>query len=422
LRTNGNFGLLLLAVALFLAVVFVKPATHSMDVRVYYHSARVLIDGRGALYGPQSGIGWPQYFRYPPAFLLLFLPFALLPFQVTVAIWTALNCAVLYFLVCALARRFAFPRAGLWWLIPLSLCGGIIVQGFAGGNVQFLIFALVAVALGNLRGRPVFSAFVLALAVSLKVWPLFFVPYVAARRHLRVAALTMLFVIGLTLLPSVYFGWRGNVALLRQWSTQEWGTGSLGEQVWFPSQSLGGVLQGYLTAMDFSRWPDHNYPHVNFVAIDPRIVRGAWMVLAAMAYAGLLLLARATPAPFESLADSLALGVLPLLQPFAHRIELVVLLWPGMLAGALLARREVLGKWPVLLLYAAVLIEGMEPLIPGGQSQRLFQAVGVDFWATCFLTAGLLAVWLQLLRREGAARARHDLPELLAFPAVVSDK
>jgi hypothetical protein len=422
LRINRNVGLLLLVVALFLVVVLFQPETRSVDFLVYYHTARVLVDGHGVLYGPQSGIGWPQYFRYPPLFLIVFLPFALLPLKTAAFLWLALKCAVLYFLLRALAIRVNFPQKGWWWLIPVCLCGGFIVQEFRFGNAQFLIFALVASALWNLRQRPVFSAFMLALAVSLKVWPLFFLPYVAARRHLRAAAFSAAFIIGLTLLPSAYFGWRGNVALLRQWSAGEWGTGSLGKQAWFPSQSLGGVLQRYLTTMDFSGWPDPNYPHTNFVAMDPRIVRSAWIVLTALGYAGLLLLARAKPSTPDSLADALAFSLLPLLQPFAYRAEMVVLLWPAMLVGALLARREILGKWPVVLLYAAVLIEGVDPLIPGGQSQRLFQAVGVDFWATCFLTAGLLAVWLQLRRPEGASRSSSDLPELSAFPVVVSEE
>lgn len=416
LRVSRNFGLLLLVVALVLVVFLSKPTAHSVDFLVYYHAARVLVDGHGALYGPQSGIGWPQIFRYPPLFLLAFLPFALLPLKTALVLWVALKCAALFFVVKALAIQTEFPRTGWWWLIPVCVCGGFIVQEFRFGNAQFLIFVLVAAALWSLRQRPVLSAFLLALAVSLKVWPLFFLPYVAARRHMRVAFLTGAFVIGLTLLPAVHFGWRGNIALLRQWAAQEWGTGSLGQQAWFPSQSLGGVLQRYLTAMDYSNWPDPNYPHVNFVAMDPRIVRVIWMLLTVIGYGGLLLLARAAPARLDSLTDALSFCALPLLQPFAYRPEMVVLLWPAMTAGALLARREALPKWPRILLWAAVLLEALEPLTPGSQMQRFFQAAGVDCWATCLLAAGLLAVWLQSRRAEDPARTSSRRFEVSAAP------
>jgi Glycosyltransferase family 87 len=409
-KMSGNFSLFLLVLALFSVVSFSKPAIHSVDFLVYYHAARVLVNGHGALYGPQSGIGWPQIFRYPPLFLVAFLPFALLPVKPALFVWLAVKCATLFFVVRELTLRIEFPRTGWWWLIPVCLCGGFIVQEFRFGNAQFLIFALVAAALWNLRQRPVFSAFLLAFAVSLKVWPLFFLPYVAARRHMRVAVLTACFVVGLTLLPAVHFGWQGNVALLRQWAAQEWGTGSLGQQAWFPSQSLGGVQQRYLTAMDFSNWPDPNYPHVNFVALDPRIVRSAWIALTVIGYGSLLLLARATPGHLDLLTDALSFCMLPLLQPFAYRPEMVVLLWPAMTAGALLARWGALPKWPRFLLCAAVLVEALEPLIPGGQSQRFFQAAGVDCWATCLLAAGLLAVWLQSRRvRDLAQTSSHSL-------------
>ena len=404
MQTSRNYLIFLLVAALFMVVVFSKPAIHSIDFLVYYHGARVLVDGHGELYGLHSGIGWPQIFRYPPLFLVLFLPFALLPVKVAVILWTGLKCAALFFVLRKLATRTDFPRTGWWWLIPLFICGGFLVQEFRFGNAQFLIFALVAAALWNVRPRPFFSAFLLALAVSLKVWPLFFLPYVAVRRHLRIAALSMAFVIGLILLPSLYFGWQGNLALLRQWTTQEWGPGSLGKQVWFPSQSLGGVLQRYLTATDFSKWPDPNYPHANFLALDPTIIRGAWIALAAFGYAALLLLTRAIHGPLDSpTADAVCFCVLPLLQPFTYRPEMVVLLCPAMVAGALLARGEGLTVWQRRFLWMAVVVDGVEPLIPGAQAQRWFQAVGVDCWATCLLTAGLLSVWLQSRKMEESA-------------------
>lgn len=412
--------MLLLVVALFLVVVFSKPAIHSVDFLVYYHAARVLVDGHGSFYGLQSGIGWPQFFRYPPLFLVAFLPIALLPLKSAVIVWAALKCAILFFVAKELAIRTEFPPGGWWWLVPVCFCGAFFVQEFRFGNAQFLIFALVAASLWNLRRRPMWSAFTLALAVSLKVWPLFFLPYVAARRHLRVASLTAAFIVGLTLLPSVHFGWPGNIALLRQWTAQEWGTGSLGEQAWFPSQSLGGVLQRYLTAMDFSKWPDPNYPHTNFAALDPRDVRLAWLVLTVIGYGGLLLLARATPDALGSLIDALSFCALPLLQPFAYRPEMIVLLWPAMAAGTLLARRKALPKWALICLCGAVVIEGAEPLIPGAQTQRFFQSAGVDFWAASLLAAGLLGVWLLASGPERGALGRGDALEVSALPVVSS--
>ena len=234
-------ALFLILAPLAVAILSVR-SIRSSDFRVYYYASRVLIEGHGHLYGPMSGIGWPQYYRYSPLFLLVFVPFALLPFGSAVAVWAVLKCAALYFLARELGRRLNFPQRGYWWLVAMFLCGGFLVQELGLGNAQFLIFALVAAALLSLeRGRwP--AAFLLALAASIKIWPLFFVPYLVARRRTRLAAWTTAIIAGLTLLPAAYFGWARNLSLLREWAVQEWTTGSLQIGMWFPGQDRKSVV------------------------------------------------------------------------------------------------------------------------------------------------------------------------------------
>jgi len=406
----------LLVILALLAVAGVSArADRAADFRVYYYASRVLIEHRGQLYGPLSGIGWPQYFRYPPFFLLAFLPFALLPYKAAAAVWAALKCAVLYALLRALGRRLDFPRSGFWWLVPVFLCGGFVVQELGVGNVQLLVFGLAAAALLSLEGNSSWPAFLLAFATSLKVWPLFFVPYLAVRRHSRVAALTLVLVAGFMLLPAAYFGWSDNLHLLREWIAQEWGTGSMGVGTWFPSQSLSGVLQRYLTVMDYSKWPDPNYVQIHFLQLDPRLLPWIWAVVAGSAYLGLLWLARRASMTAEGrppllLTEALAFCALPLVEPFAHRIAFVVLLWPAMVAGALLARPGFPSARAKLLICAAVAIEGIEPLVPGAEMQRLFQVLGVDFWATCILTAGLLLAWSEWRRMQATRQSKENWP------------
>ena len=426
MRSTRILQALFVILALFAVAVVTARATRAADFRVYYYASRVLIEHQGQLYGPSSGIGWPQYFRYPPLFLLVFLPFALLPYKLAAAAWAALKCAVLYGVVRALARRLNFPQTGFWWLVPLLLCGSFVAQEFGLGNAQFLVFGLVAASLLALERHKHRSAFLLAFAASLKVWPLFFVPYLAARRRWRVAGQTAIAVVGLMLLPAAYFGWSGNISLLRQWFTQEWSTSGLGEDSWFPSQSLSGVLQRYLTLMDYSKWPDPNYLQLHILNLDPQLVLSIWIVLAAGAYLGLLWLARKASTGAKSgsplfLTDALAFCALPLLEPFAHRIALVVLLWPAVVAGALLARPGFPSRGAKLLVWLAVAIEGLQPLIPGAKVQRLFQVLGVDFWAACILTAGLLLAWMEWQRERGAPKPSEGLPtpasyELTAKP------
>ena len=84
-------GGLLLVMAGFAYYAFFHP----MDFRVYHYGARGVFDGTRPVYGMNSGLGWPMHYRYPPFFLLLFTPFALIPLSWGAAVWAALKVAAL---------------------------------------------------------------------------------------------------------------------------------------------------------------------------------------------------------------------------------------------------------------------------------------------------------------------------------------
>lgn len=243
----------MLIVVLTLSII---AAHRSVDFQVYHYAARALFSHSGPMYGPQSGVGWPQIYRYPPLFVLLFIPFALLSLGIAAVVWTALK-----FVSLAVVARELFARLGirsrLWQILAILPAVPYLALEFHYGNVQFFIFALVAAALLWMDTRPPLAAVALALAISIKVAPLFFVPYLAARKRFRVAGLALASTVVLTLLPSAYFGWHGNLELLHDWTKQEFGVAMTpGEPgiVGFPSQSLHSILMRYFTVVDYSKW------------------------------------------------------------------------------------------------------------------------------------------------------------------------
>lgn len=405
------FQALWVALVLVAVVVGYTQSRRAVDFMAYYYPARVAMGLQaGPVYGLGSGIGWPQFFRYPPLFLVFVLPLGLLPYKISVAVWAALKCIAWYLVARALARRLRFPRSGFWWLVPVALCAGFLVQELVLGNAQFFIFAVCAAGFLWLERDEWRGAFLLGLGVTLKIWPLFFLPYLAVRKGARVAALMFVSIIALLLLPAAYFGWSGNLRLIHAWVAQEWSLRGLAAETWFPGQSLAGIMQRYLTFMDYSKWPDRNYLQLHLLNLNPRLVEILWYALAGAAYLGLLWLAREsrTNANGESpmlLTDALAFCALPLLSPFAHRIAFVDLLWPAIVAGALLAWREFPSATSKKLMYAAVIIEAVEPLFSSARAQRLFQVIGVDFWAASLLTLGLLIAWVDSRRMPEAQKA-----------------
>jgi hypothetical protein len=345
------------------------------------------------LYGPESGIGWPQVYRYPPLFLILFIPFALLPLRLSAIIWAALKLLTLGFLARGLFLRLQMRGLGPQLLSVLPALPYLALE-FHYGNVQFFIFALVAAAFLCLDERPVLAAVALALAISVKVWPLFFVPYLIMRRRFAVASLSLALSAGLTLLPASYFGWHANASLLRQWANQEFGVATTAGEpavIGFPSQSMHSVLMRLLVSLDYAKLTDANYSKLNFAAFDPRVIELLWMISAAGGYAGLLFLARRQPQTDNLTIHSVAFCALLLLQPFTQLGDLVILLWPVAIAVTALHNDEDLSPWARAALYVALLLMVLKPLVPDRTMQRLLQVMGADFAAMSLLTVGLVA-------------------------------
>ncbi len=389
-----------------------------MDLRVYHYGARGVFEGTRPVYGPGSGLGWPMHYRYPPLFLLLFAPLAMLPLGWAAAIWVVGKVAVLVVLLRALERRLKpattfgsqnghqnGPRgpqngppkpqngdqnvvAGFSRryavIISFLLITPYLVEEFRYGNAQFFVVALTAASLLLVREKPVLSAASLALGISIKVWPLFFVPYLAARRDWKVAGYTLGFVVLLAILPSLYFGFFGNVDLLGQWFSQESQTQLGNSEIWFPNQSLRGLLTRYLTVVDYSQVPDSNYPQVHIAALDPGLVRWIWLIVAAAAYTALLVAACRRRNTNGWLDHGLAFCLLPLLEPFTQKYALAVLLWPALIAGFLIAKPGLR-----IFIYLSIVLALVQPLAPGSATQRLLQVLGLDFAVTLFLAAAI---------------------------------
>jgi len=257
--------------------------------------------------------------------------------------------------------------------------------------VQFFVFALTAVALLQVRERPALAAASLALGISIKVWPLFFVPYMAVRRYWRAVGYTMGFLCLLAILPGFYFGFGGNFSLLGQWFAQETQTQISDVEIWFPSQSVRGVLMRYLTVIDYSQVPDSNYPKVNIFAFSPSIVRALWFVIATAAYAFFLLLVQPRRNISEPLQAGLGFCLIALLEPFTQKYVVAILLWPVIVAAKLGPKAPYR-----TVLYLATILVVIQPVTPGADAQRLLQVLGLDFAAAALLTVVVTAACFQI--------------------------
>jgi len=265
-----------------------------------------------------------------------------------------------------------------------------IIEELRYGNAQFYVFALTAGSLLMLTKRPILAAVLLALGISIKIWPIFFLPYLTVRRRWKPVWVTMAAVLILAMVPALYFGFSENINLLGQWFAQESQTQLGQSEIWFPNQSLRGVLMRYLTVIDYSRVPDSNYPQINISTMDPSFVRAIWMLVAAAAYLGFLVLANRQRNSDGWFEIGLAFCLVGLLQPFTQKYALSILLWPAIVAAGLMTRPRIR-----ILLYGATIFGLVQPVVQGASAQRLVQVLGLDFAATLSLTIALTLACVQ---------------------------
>lgn len=205
---------ILLAVYVAVAVAYGLTLHDGIDFRgqilgsdfvCFYSAAMVVLAGNAPsawdfdvlfpvqqhLFPAFTGYGWPWF--YPPPFLLLVTPLALLPYVVALGVFIATTGTVFW-----LTLRRAIGRTGAGWLI--AAFPGLWICAAQGQN-GLLTAALAAGSVLSLRRRPALAGVLLGLLIiKPHLAVMFAVALVAARawRTLLVAAATALAALGIS--------------------------------------------------------------------------------------------------------------------------------------------------------------------------------------------------------------------------------
>ena len=151
-------------------------------------------------------IGNPAGLRpwiYPPSALLLFAPFAKLPFAVFYPVWTGLTGALFGWLTAIHLRR------DRWISLVLLGLGSACCTCVLIGQASLLIGALLLGGLGLLDRRPAVAGVLLAMAALVKPTSLVLMPVaLVAIGSWRTVAAGVLTAILAVLLSSLLFGWQ----------------------------------------------------------------------------------------------------------------------------------------------------------------------------------------------------------------------
>jgi alpha-1,2-mannosyltransferase len=183
------------------STLLVAGDTLGYDFKAYYAAATRVLDGQTA-YDPAFAVAGPfGLFFYPPTFVPLVVPFALMPEPIAVQAWIGLM------ILASILALLAMPVAGRtrWWLLLLAGLSWPFVYNIKLGQVGPLLLLAFALAWRWLD-RPWLFGVAAAVGGAIKVQPLLLLAWALLRRRWTAV---LAGVIALAVLATVAFVFTG---------------------------------------------------------------------------------------------------------------------------------------------------------------------------------------------------------------------
>jgi hypothetical protein len=429
-KSSRLFLVVLLAIGIaILGFVFIR---NLIDFPVYYAAGQSLLQGRTNLYASDFALGRVMDYRYPPFFLLVFIPLWLLPYKVAAYLWYLFSifqiAACIVFLKNLIKPIVVSKKI---WLLLFCGVGQYFIIILHYGNAHLLtIFLLFGSLYFALKRKDTKAALLMALAITIKLTPAFMLVYFLLKKRWRYLGLTAAFLFAINLFPAVYFGFTQNAQLLKGWYHHVVVNQEFHETNGPINLSLKGQLRRYFTEVDYQQRIDGDtrYPAVNLASFSPQYMATVWLVLSMIfvAFAACLVYrnceyelhnsdksdvnVRVTDEKIDGFNEKalvelgLLLSLMLLIEPLTSKIYFIALLWPLMVLAVTVFEKSTTENHrirPVLLFIA--ILNFVLPLLPGRSIQRGLLALGADFYVNLLLL-GAQIYYLLVLRK------RHQLP------------
>jgi hypothetical protein len=427
------------AIAL-LGLVFIRSL---VDFPVYYHAGRSLISGRSDLYSPDFSQGRVMDYRYVPFFLILFAPLWSLPYPIASYIWYLLSALQIAGCVWATHKcvNGVRPTRKIGIISALAVAQYFVMILHYGNAHLLAIFFLLASFYFASGKKDLPAAALMSMSVTLKLTPIFLLPYFALKRRWKFLILVFILLIVINAIPSLYFGFAKNSELLQTWYEHVIVDQEFHETNGPINISLKGQLRRLLTSVDYSQRVDGDvqYPAINAFSFSHPGIDAVWMAVSSIVYLfGLLLILvrSAKKAAFDDARDDLMnqasgnldpydalepleiglmICLMLLVGPLTSKIYFIALLWPiAALAAYAFNNSTPSASFARRVLFAVAFINSALPLLPGRSVQRLLLVLGVDFYVNCLVAA---AVAYALISTRPAVRPLLGGPQKQALSA-----
>ena len=172
-------------------------AASVFDIKTQWHNEQALFGQATPVYG------W----HYPPFFLLVAAPLALMPYRAALVVWQFATLIFYLWALCALIRKSAMSE---WadsqaWL-PLALGFTAVFVNLTHGHNGFLTAALFAGALANLETRPLVAGLLFGLLAYKPQFGVLIPLALAAGGYWRSFVAAAVIVVTLAIIVTLLFG------------------------------------------------------------------------------------------------------------------------------------------------------------------------------------------------------------------------
>ena len=217
---------LLAAGLLVLSAVFVlRVKVDMVDFEVGYR-AGIRIRAGETLYRIEDG---HYQFKYPPFSALLYLPLSFLPLDAAKAAWFFLIIFSIIFIL-KLSRKIINDKSNNFSLLLLLLSFLILARYFLRelqlGQINSVITMILITMIWLMTdtenhsfspGKEWLAGLLWGLATALKPYSLIFLPYFILKKKWKVLGSGALFLAFSFMIPSLFYGIRGNISIHNEW-------------------------------------------------------------------------------------------------------------------------------------------------------------------------------------------------------------
>jgi alpha-1,2-mannosyltransferase len=214
---------MLLGFLFFMSLFLIKVKDDMEDFEVNYKAGQRLLWGE-TLYRFEDE---HFMFKYFPCSALIYVPLSYLPLAAAKSIWYSLVvfCSVSLFCFSRKLAASSQKKDGFLIALPPLILARYFFREIELGQINALVTMILVLMVWLMssgtekasRNKDIISGWLWGMATALKPYAVIFFPYFIIKRKWKAVLSGFVFVVLALLVPSLYYGFEGNLRVLKEW-------------------------------------------------------------------------------------------------------------------------------------------------------------------------------------------------------------